>query len=77
MDEEPNADVAVFFDLLKDYEEPLWDGYINYNKLSRQSSFFLFLCWFKKYLLPSLSLRVLYSFINNDYFVSWGYFPEL
>jgi hypothetical protein len=42
MDEEPNADVAVFFDLLKDYEEPLWDGCINYNKLSRQSSFFFY-----------------------------------
>jgi len=42
MDEEPNADVAVFFDLLKDYEEPLWNGCINYNKLSRQSSFFFY-----------------------------------
>jgi len=31
---EPNADVAKFFDLLKDSDEPLWDGCTNHSKLS-------------------------------------------
>ena len=31
--EEPNADVARFFDLLKDSDEPLWDGCTNHSKL--------------------------------------------
>jgi hypothetical protein len=26
IDEEPNIDTTSFFDLLKDYDEPLWDG---------------------------------------------------
>ena len=26
LEEEPNADAARFFDLLKDSNEPLWDG---------------------------------------------------
>jgi len=33
VEEEPNADVVVFFDLLKDYDEPLWDGCTNHSKL--------------------------------------------
>jgi len=32
--EEPNADAARFFDLLKDSDEPLWNGCTNHNKLS-------------------------------------------
>ena len=32
--EEPNADAARFFDLFKDFEEPLWDGCTNHSKLS-------------------------------------------
>ena len=34
VEEEPNADAARFFDLLKDSDEPLWDGCTNHNKLS-------------------------------------------
>jgi len=34
VDEERNADVTRFFDLLKDFDEPLWDGCINHSKLS-------------------------------------------
>jgi hypothetical protein len=34
IEEEPNADVTRFFDLLKDYDKPLWDGCINHSKLS-------------------------------------------
>jgi hypothetical protein len=34
VEEEPNTDVARFFDLLKDSDEPLWDGYTNHSKLS-------------------------------------------
>ena len=34
VEEEPNADAIRFFDMLKDYDEPLWDGYTNHNKLS-------------------------------------------
>jgi hypothetical protein len=34
IEEEPNADATRFFDLLKDYDEPLWDGYTNHSKLS-------------------------------------------
>ena len=34
VEEEPNVDVAKFFDLLKDYNEPLWDGCTNHSKLS-------------------------------------------
>ena len=34
VEEEPNADAARFFDLLKDSDEPLWDGCMNHNKLS-------------------------------------------
>jgi len=33
VEEEPNADAARFFDLLKDSDEPLWDGYTNHSKL--------------------------------------------
>ena len=34
VEEELNADVAMFFDLLKDFDEPLWDGWTNHSKLS-------------------------------------------
>jgi len=34
VEEKPNADAARFFDLLKDSDEPLWDGCTNHNKLS-------------------------------------------
>jgi hypothetical protein len=34
IEEEPNVDAARFFDLLKDSDEPLWDGCTNHNKLS-------------------------------------------
>jgi len=33
-EEEPNADAARFFDLLKDSDEPLWNCCTNHNKLS-------------------------------------------
>jgi len=34
VEEEPNADATRFSDLLKDSNEPLWDGCTNHNKLS-------------------------------------------
>ena len=34
IEEDLNADAARFFDLLKDYDEPLWDGCTNQGKLS-------------------------------------------
>jgi hypothetical protein len=34
VEEEPNADAARFFYLLKDSDESLWDGYTNHSKLS-------------------------------------------
>jgi hypothetical protein len=34
IEEEPNADAVRFFDLLKDSDEPLWDGCTNHSKLS-------------------------------------------
>jgi len=34
IDEEPNADATKFFYLLKDYDELLWDGCTNHDKLS-------------------------------------------
>jgi len=34
VEKEPNADAARFFDLLKDSDKPLWDGYTNHKKLS-------------------------------------------
>ena len=33
VEEEPNADAARFFDLLKDSDEPLWDDCTNHSKL--------------------------------------------
>jgi hypothetical protein len=33
IEKEPNADATRFFDLLKDSDEPLWDGCTNDNKL--------------------------------------------
>jgi hypothetical protein len=32
VEEEPNADAARVFDLLKDSDEPLWDGCTNHCK---------------------------------------------
>ena len=40
VDEEPNADATKFFDLLKDSDEPLWDGCINRSKLSAIAQIF-------------------------------------
>ena len=34
VEEEPNVEAARFFDLLKDSDEPLWDGCTNHSKLS-------------------------------------------
>ena len=34
IDEESNTDATRFFDLLKDYNEPLWDRGTNHSKLS-------------------------------------------
>jgi len=34
IEEEPDTDPARFFDLLKDFDEPLWDGCTNHSKLS-------------------------------------------
>jgi hypothetical protein len=34
VDEEPNIDATRFFDLLKDSNDSLWDGYTNHSKLS-------------------------------------------
>jgi hypothetical protein len=34
IEEEPIADATRFFDLLKDSDEPLWNGCTNHNKLS-------------------------------------------
>jgi hypothetical protein len=33
VDEEPNADATRFFDLLKDFDKPLWDDCTNHSKL--------------------------------------------
>jgi hypothetical protein len=33
IEEEFNADATMFFYLLKDSDEPLWDGCTNHNKL--------------------------------------------
>jgi len=40
VEEEPNADAARFFDLLKDSDEPLWDGCMNHRKLSAVAQVF-------------------------------------
>ena len=37
---EPNADAARFFNLLKDSDEPLWDGCTNHSKLSAVAQVF-------------------------------------
>ena len=39
IEEEPNADAARFFDLLKD-SDPLWDGCTNHSKLSAVAQVF-------------------------------------
>jgi hypothetical protein len=40
IEEEPNADTTRFFDLLKDSDEPLWDGCTNHCKLSAVAQVF-------------------------------------
>jgi len=40
IEEEPNADAARFFDLLKVSDEPLWDGCTNHGKLSTVAQVF-------------------------------------
>ncbi|KAL9403258.1 hypothetical protein Peur_000230 [Populus x canadensis] len=40
VEEEPNADATRFFDLLKDSDEPLWDGCMNHSKLSAVAQVF-------------------------------------
>jgi hypothetical protein len=40
VEEEPNVDAIKFFDLLKDSDEPLWDGCTNHNKLSAVAQVF-------------------------------------
>jgi hypothetical protein len=40
VEEEPNADAARFFDLLKDSDELLWDGCTNHSKLSAVAQVF-------------------------------------
>ena len=40
VEEEANADATRFFDLLKDSDEPLWDGCMNHNKLSTVAQVF-------------------------------------
>jgi hypothetical protein len=34
IEEKPNANAARYFDMLKDSNEPLWDGCTNHSKLS-------------------------------------------
>ena len=34
IEEEPNVDASRFYDMLKDFDEPLWDGCMNHSKLS-------------------------------------------
>jgi len=40
VEEEHNADATRFFDLLKDSDEPLWDGCTNHSKLSAVAQVF-------------------------------------
>jgi hypothetical protein len=40
VEEEPNADAARFFDLLKDSDEQFWNGYTNHSKLSAVAQVF-------------------------------------
>jgi hypothetical protein len=40
VEEEPNADVVRFFDMLKDSDEPLWDDCTNHSKLSAVAQVF-------------------------------------
>ncbi|KAL9357242.1 hypothetical protein Peur_050495 [Populus x canadensis] len=40
VEEEPNADAVRFFDLLRDSDEPLWDGCTNHSKLSAVAQVF-------------------------------------
>jgi hypothetical protein len=40
VEEEANADATRFFDMLKDFDEPLWDGCTNHSKLSVEAQVF-------------------------------------
>jgi hypothetical protein len=40
IEEELNADATRFFDLLRDFDEPLWDGCTNHSKLSAVAQVF-------------------------------------
>jgi len=40
VEEEANVDAIMFFDMLKDSDKPLWDGYMNHNKLSTVAQVF-------------------------------------
>jgi len=40
VEEELNADAIRFFDLLKDSDEPIWDGCTNHSKLSAVAQVF-------------------------------------
>jgi hypothetical protein len=40
VEEEPNADATRFFDLLRDSDDPLWDGCTNHSKLSAVAQVF-------------------------------------
>jgi hypothetical protein len=46
IEEEPNADAAKFFYLLKDFDEPLWDGCVARQKIRAASAgdFFFVVC---------------------------------
>jgi hypothetical protein len=41
VEEEPNADATMFFDLLRDSDEPLWDGRTNHSILSAIAQVFI------------------------------------
>jgi hypothetical protein len=40
IDKETNVDMTRFFDILKDFNEPLWDGCIIHSKLSSVAQVF-------------------------------------
>lgn len=41
VDEEPNANTTRFFDLLRNFDKLLWDGYTNHNKSSVVTQVFI------------------------------------
>jgi len=46
--EEPNEDTARFFNLFKDFDEPIWDDCMNHSKLLAVAQLFIIKsdCWF-------------------------------